>query len=215
LATTDGGIDRIREDLTGFEHDILHELSTIAVLAELLGKSGMPASQRQLRARQLVCEIGWLRSFVRAEQNRLLRRAAPARPSSEVRIHALVADIVGTIRLLTKARLHVVVEPVAVCGDRIALGRALRNLIWNAIDAAGPNGEVELAVRAEDRQAAVAIENNVAPFATRGEGMGLDLVRQIVSQLGGTLRIESSAERYRVTFRLPLASAGEDELCAS
>src|ERR687887_174263 len=104
VVATDGDDDRIREDLTGFEHDILHQLTTIAVLAELLDKAGMPESLRQLRTRQLTREISWLRKFVRSEHNRLLSRAAPAAPSSEVRMHVLVADIVGTMRSLTTAR---------------------------------------------------------------------------------------------------------------
>ena len=215
MAGTDGGVDRILQDLTEFEHDVIHELSTIAILAELLREPGMSEPERQLRARQLIGEVCWLRRFVRSEQNRLLRRDGLSGASSAVRIHVLVADLAATVRLLTRAHVDLVVEPVAVRADRVALGRALRNLIWNAIDAAGPGGQVQLTVRAVGRHAAVEIGNSVHPSAPSGEGIGLCLVREIVSKLGGTLRIESTADAHRVTLRLPMISAGKDESCAS
>jgi signal transduction histidine kinase len=205
---------RILDELRGFEHDVVHQLSTIRVLAELVGRPDLPAAQRQLRARQLTREIRWLRRFVVGERSRLLRRHGGAVPDDEIRLDVLMADVMATTKVMTAARVQLVVEPVRVCADRIALGRALRNLIWNAIDAAGPRGEVQAAVRSEGDAAVVEIENDVHDSVAKGKGIGLDVVRGVVSDLDGTLRIETGVDSHRVTLRLPLA-VRRDERCAS
>jgi signal transduction histidine kinase len=217
LVATEGVMERTLDDLRGLEHDVLHQVSTIAVLAELLGVPDLPESQRQLRVRQLKREIRWLRRLVRAERRRLLQGCAAARPSHEVRVDLLVAEVVATTRLMTTTRVQLVVEPVAVRVDWIPLGRAVRNLMWNAVDAAGPSGEVSVNVCVEDRAVAVTIDNDACRVASEsnGNGIGLDVVREITSALGATLRMESSIAEHRVILRLPLAPADEEKLCVS
>src|SRR5919197_6004861 len=89
---------RILDELRGFEHDVVHQLSTIRVLAELVGRPDLPAAQRQLRARQLTREIRWLRRFVVGERSRLLRRHGGAVPDDEIRLDVLMADVMATTK---------------------------------------------------------------------------------------------------------------------
>lgn len=216
MVATERAIERFLDDLRSLEHDVLHQLSTIGVLAELLGAADLPGPQRELRAHQLRREIRWLHRLVQSERSRFARDYGGGR-SRDFRLDVLVADVLTTVRLMTPAAVHLVVEPVGVRADRTAVGRAVRNLVWNAVDAAGPNGELRVAVRVDGCAAVVEIDNDVRRRGPKpdGHGIGVELVRQIAAAAGGTLRMETGVGRHHATLRLPTAPAEDGELCAS
>ena len=122
---------------------------------------------------------------------------------------------------------------VVVTCDRQQIGRALTNLLQNAIDAiegrsaandeALPPGEVRLRLEQEGGTVCVAIEDNgrglpkrerhrlTEPYVTtreRGTGLGLAIVRKIMEDHEGGVRLEDRAEGgARVT--LVFGAAGE------
>ena len=50
------------------------------------------------------------------------------------------------------------------------------------------------------------IRDSFTPFSENGNGLGLWICYQIVTQLGGTIRAESTLEQTRFTVTLPVDS---------
>ncbi len=105
------------------------------------------------------------------------------------------------------------------------LHQVIRNLVQNALDAAGDKGQVAVRTRAEGDQLVLEVEDDgpgitreqlgriFTPFFTTkepgmGMGLGLTITLQTVTRLGGSIRTHSvpgQGTRFRV--RLPLAAA--------
>lgn len=140
---------------------------------------------------------------------------------------AVVADLVGDalarVEPLAEATsvslrsIGVSAEPVRC--DRVALGRALDNLLQNAV-AATPGGSVAIDVAAADARTIVldvVNEPAMVPHAARGRlfergpktpgarsGLGLAIVRAAIEAHGGTIRfLELGPPRVRVRVELP------------
>ena len=105
---------------------------------------------------------------------------------------------------------------------REAVAQAIRNLIHNGLDASGSDGRVRVEATLEDQHLRLLVhdsgygmtddvlERAGDPFFTtkepgRGIGLGLFLTRNVISQLGGELKFESSpGQGTRAIVRLPL-----------
>jgi signal transduction histidine kinase len=108
-----------------------------------------------------------------------------------------------------------------VMADRQWLKRALANLLQNSLDAlAGGPGEILLTVTAGGGQGVMEIEDSgggvpsgqlqdlFSPhFSTTasGSGLGLALVRQVVTRCHGRVEAENGARGLRIRIELPLA----------
>jgi two-component system sensor histidine kinase CreC len=113
-------------------------------------------------------------------------------------------------------------------GDAFLLGRALSNLVRNAIDFAPPHSTVEIAAREAGRQVEVTVHDygpGLPPFAQRrvfekffstarpdtgkkGTGLGLAFVKEVAALHGGTARLANHPEGGAVaTLLLPRATA--------
>ena len=109
--------------------------------------------------------------------------------------------------------------------DRTSLRAAILNLTLNAIDAAGPGGEIGLEVRNVGGAVEVEVADNgpgppselacslFEPFVTskpEGVGLGLALARQVATDSGGTLSWSRSGKETRFRLTVPRAcSHGE------
>jgi signal transduction histidine kinase len=97
-------------------------------------------------------------------------------------------------------------QPVYLEGDLFALGRVLRNLVLNALQATPPGGHVWIEVTGDDRRAEIRVRDTgcgipadrvqaiFEDFVTtkrRGLGLGLAISRKIVEQLGGSITVDS------------------------
>jgi signal transduction histidine kinase len=196
------------------DHDVLHELSTIALLASLLNSSTELSPESRQRTRQIMAEVGWLEKLVRSYQTAARDMASPeAQIREEVQLDSLVQSVITTARAHIGTDIILETTTVRVAADRIALGRALRNLIWNGLEAAGPNGHLVVRVTERAGTAAVDIEDDGPGFGNRestGMCLGLEIVRQVVAAYAGEIEIGGSALGgclVRMTFP---ALAGQD-----
>ena len=109
-------------------------------------------------------------------------------------------------------------DGIAVVGDEELLERAFENLVRNAADAAGPGGQVSIAVGRVPAAVAVTIEDDgpgmpperrreIRPFSSSkagGLGLGLPIAIKIVRLHGGELMLgDGNLHGLRVTVLLP------------
>jgi signal transduction histidine kinase len=108
------------------------------------------------------------------------------------------------------------------------LNQVWSNLIENALDAVGPQGEVTVSARAEGPNVVVRVTDNGSgipadvlprifdPFFTtkpmgQGTGLGLDISRRIVITHEGTIEVESKTGRTQFRVTLPKAKVPNSE----
>jgi heavy metal sensor kinase len=251
LRGTADELDRLAETLNGmlarldeafahmrrFAADAAHELRTpLTVL-----KGGIEVALRAGRSPEeyrhvLASSLEEVDRLIRlAEDLLLLSRAAvgPERPRAAVDLEPLLLEALdlGT-RLGQEHGVHVqlgAVSPAAVRADPVALGRAVRNLVENAVKYTPAGGKVELSLATAEGHALLAVQDSgigiaaedrgriFEPFVrldsarareTGGTGLGLAIARSIVRAHGGELTLESEpGAGSRFTIRLPLAAA--------
>jgi signal transduction histidine kinase len=111
---------------------------------------------------------------------------------------------------------HSDVEKLERQGNAPALARAVSNLIRNAIDHCGGQGEIAVSVSANgavavaDQGPGIPAEQQELVFEpfyrmtpkSQGAGLGLSLVKQIVSNHGGRVLMQSDGEGTTVTIAL-------------
>jgi signal transduction histidine kinase/CHASE3 domain sensor protein len=122
-------------------------------------------------------------------------------------------------------------EPAWVRGDGVQLGRALRKLVENAIKFTPSGGRYEVRLTADAQQATVTVTDtgmgipaddlpglftpfhraaNAVEHAVQGPGLGLAIVRNIVTEHGGTVSARSELGRGSTfTVTLPTVPAAE------
>ena len=153
------------------------------------------------------------------------------RPIDLVPVVARVLDLLGGEAERRGVRLERDLDPVpAVAGDEERIRQVLVNLCLNALEAIPPGGTVRVSCRtgepAPDHPDAAPMvdvfvdddgpgipserrDRIFEPFFTtkaKGSGLGLSIVHAIVTQHGGTIRVEASPEGgARFALGLPLA----------
>ncbi|PKN57977.1 MAG: sensor histidine kinase [Deltaproteobacteria bacterium HGW-Deltaproteobacteria-14] len=214
----------------GAAHELSTPLSTIAVISRELerdllrsaqpGGGGCDTSESVEDAKLIQGEVARCRGVL----DRLAGDAGRPRgePLARLKVPALLeATLEGTnlwVEVASDAGGAVVtVRPVA-------LSRALRGLVDNAVAASGVDGvrvtarlaggELELVVADSGPGMAPALLERIGePFFTtkepgKGMGLGVFLARSVVAEHGGRLELESEVGRgTRVVVRLPLAGA--------
>ena len=148
----------------------------------------------------------------------------------------MARDCLASMRVTGRTAAHAVrmaTEPLWVMGDPTRLEQIVNNLLVNAFKFTPPNGSVELVVCGTANEAVLTVKDSGmgispelmphifevfiqgAPSPDRvqgGLGIGLALVKQLVSLHGGTVSAESSGPGQGSTFtvRLPRMEAPED-----
>lgn len=221
-----------------FLHDLNHTAMTLQAVSLLLNARSLGAALpregaqhdhvRHLRALadQLLDQLDAQRQLVGAESGQIQLRVAP------VRSLELLEEIVQLHRAdtLQGRRLWISQESSDVLfqSDKRLLGRVLRNMVKNGLEASAPGDTVTLACRLDGGQVVFSAHNrgympeNVRlqvfsrSFSTKGAGRGLGTyaMRMLTDRyLGGTLAF-TSTEAEGTTFyaSYPLAWSGAAEL---
>lgn len=200
-------------------HEIRNPLGTIKGFAQLAGEGAPPATKELLDP--IVGEAQRLEALV----HDLLLYGRPPQPAPVAATwEEIAAPLEQHARHLIAGRairFERSAAPLRATTDPKLLGEALLNLVRNAIEAVGEEGEVHLAATAQGSALRISVTDNgpgldpavrrrlFKPFQTTkadGTGLGLSIARKLIESLGGTLRLEDAAPRgARAVVDLPQA----------
>lgn len=177
-------------------HDLIHEMATVrALTAAALGATNEATRVAMLTL--IESETAEVSGLIR-QLRRDHEAAEPAEASS------VLSELVRTVAPTTTTRLLLRLDDVTTLRvgiDRVSLRRVLRNLLENAIRAAGPGGTVELSAEQSDRSQPHGLTFSIADsgpgfgFGPAGlASRGLAIVRTLVEAAGGDLTVGSSPE---------------------
>jgi signal transduction histidine kinase len=165
-----------------------------------------------------------LLDFARLERQALNAPPTPMSLDQQVeRTLAQLAPVLGSREVVSD------LQPVRALANAGALERVLANLLTNAAKFSPPDSQIVVTVRQNredatlevaDQGSGIAPEDRERVFArfyrgesdaargTRGAGIGLSVVRELVQQMGGTVTALPNAPRgTRMVVRLPLDTA--------
>jgi signal transduction histidine kinase len=232
--TRELAVARLQSDfVASVSHEFRSPLTSIRQLSSLLGQGRLASADQLQRAY----------AFLAAESKRLERlveglldfgqiEAGRARYRMEsTEAGELVRDVVETFERTVstegyRVELALPASPCRIRADRDALGRALWNLLDNAVKYSpahrtvwvevAPEGD-QLSISVKDRGVGIPAAEQKAIFGkfvrgarsreigVKGTGLGLAIVRHVVAAHGGEVRLESaSGEGSRFLLRMPL-----------
>ena len=248
LAVSARRAQRLAHQQMDFVTSVTHELNTPLAAIRSAGQNladGVVADSEQVRrygslieseGRRLSEMVTRVLDFAGIQTGLRAYRMQP------VSVAAIVDTVLARCRLAAEERGIRVERSVpddlpAILADEEAFGRALGNLVDNAIKYGGGQGWLrvfawlaadgarpEVAIAVEDRGPGVRPSERRSIFqpfyrgggpgseGVAGSGLGLALVRPIVEAHGGTITVESNdgGVGARFTIRLPAASAGDE-----
>jgi signal transduction histidine kinase len=217
----------------GLVHDLLHPIQNVGNNVALLRRTDLDDETRADTARVIDREMSNIKRFLED-----LRNLVKPKPLERLLIDAnvTVGEVYESMR--AEGERHGIQvesrcarERLPIEGDPFALGRVIRNLITNGIQATASGGNVTVAtMRSADRvEIRVADTGSGIPadrlatifdeFVTtkrRGLGLGLAVSKRIVEQLGGTIDVESEVGRGTAfTLRFPARDDRTAQVAAS
>ena len=206
----------------GIAHEIKNGLTAIQTFVELLLQKG--------EDRELASVVGRELKRIDSLVSQMLRFAAPGKNEfASVHVHDLLDHSLRLVQHQISGKLISIqrdykAAPETIHGDEFQLQQAFMNLLFNAIEAMGTNGELTIAtettesgqlrIQIRDTGAGIAPENIgrlFEPFFTtkkNGTGLGLAISQRIVSEHGGGISAKSEVNKGSTfTILLPAASA--------
>ncbi|HSJ53794.1 MAG TPA: ATP-binding protein [Anaerolineae bacterium] len=228
-------LDRVK---TAFMRKVAHELrAPIAAiqsfLVSILAGYGSPEVQREMQERA-VRRAGELLDLVNDLLNlSRLKDAKMELKKQEVSLKKVLDDVLS-LHAPDAEQKRIVLDVSCddcppILADPSHIKQLWTNLISNAIKYTPEGGRVRVRLRAEDGSIVGDVEDTgigISPedmphlfeeffrtekakaFAQYGTGLGLSIARQIVTECGGEIGVESEvAKGTRFTFRLPAAPA--------
>ena len=218
--TKELAVARLQADfVSAVSHEFRSPLSSICQISELLNEDRWPSDEHRRRSFEILGRestrlrrlVEGLLDFARMEAGAADYRLEPLAPGE------LVRSVIEEFQMQSSSRRHDVQLSVApdlpeIDADREALGRAVWNLLDNAVkyspDSAAVHAEVtmddgRLAIRVRDEGIGIPGEEQEEIFrkfvrgrqamarGVKGTGIGLAMVRHIVEGHHGEIRVES------------------------
>jgi signal transduction histidine kinase len=183
------------------KHDLLQALSAMSAVLGIIETDPLHTAVVLPRLEQLRVQVQWVAAILSEHS------AEPLNTD----VGEAVADAWSAGGLHALCRVRLVREPVPVAMvDPIALRRAVRNMLDNAIRAAGITGLVEVSVRPEDDEIVVEVADSGPGFGkiASQQGLGLAGVRRFAGLSGGALHVSgSSLGGALIQLRIPSVGA--------
>ncbi|WP_429884481.1 sensor histidine kinase [Geoalkalibacter halelectricus] len=213
----------------GVSHEIDNPVGIILGYAELLREEFPAGDPRREDVEVIIRECqrcrritGGLLGFARSQPSRLERldlNGLAAETQRSLSVQKLFREIAWTTCLAS--------EPLLVAGDADKLKQVLINLLLNAAQALGGQGEIRLELRRAGDYAEILVGDNgpgIAPadlervfepfYSTKergqGTGLGLAVCRKLVEEHGGQVSASGAADGGAL-FRVLLPLAGEEK----
>jgi signal transduction histidine kinase len=205
----------------GMAHEIKNGLTAIQTFIELLLQKGEDRELAEVVGREL--------KRIDSLASQMLRFAAPGKNEfATVRVHDLLNHSLLLVEHQISGKLISLkrdyrAAPDTVRGDEFQLQQAFMNLLFNAIEAMGTNGELsvgseivdgkQLKIQIRDTGVGIAPENlgrMFEPFFTtkkNGTGLGLAISQRIVHEHGGSISAKSEINKGS-TFTVLLPALG-------
>ena len=194
----------------GLAHETRNPLNIIRGMAQMISKSDGPPDLKE-KSRAIVDETdkvtAQLNEFINYSRPREVRRG-------RVALNAVVAEVVRALNYdieEKKIRVESKVDPVYIDADEQLLRQVLFNLLLNATQAVGENGQIQFLARKDgDTGAALEIRDDgpgvppeqrreiFKPYFTthqKGTGLGLAIVQQIVLAHGWEIQCLANEPR--------------------
>lgn len=187
--------------LDRLEHDVRQSLCAMSAILDVLRHD--PLGQPQVLSRL---------ELIRRESDWMAQVLAETTPDdrSPIDVGEVVESTWRVVAGEAPCTVRLVRDPVpTTLANPVQLGRAVRNLLDNAVRAAGADGAVEVRVHSRGPGLLVEVADSGPGFGRipQQHGRGLATVRQVVAQLGGVLGVGRDAlGGARMTMELPVTS---------
>jgi two-component system sensor histidine kinase MprB len=203
LDSLERSVEAQRQLVADASHELRTPIASLRANIQTLGEAErLPPSEREALRADVVAELDELTALV-ADVVELARGTAPGELADEVRLDEIVTAVVERARARTGDRVdfQVRAEPTLVRGDPGRIGRAITNLVDNAVKWSPPGGAVELdlaggALTVRDHGPGFGdgdlprvFERFYRASGARGlpgSGLGLAIVRQAAEAHGGS-----------------------------
>jgi two-component system sensor histidine kinase MprB len=226
MGALDASVHAQRQLVADASHELRTPVTSLRTNIEILKQEpNMVADERQRMFDDVVEQIEEL-TLLMNDLIELARGEQPPTGNEDVRLDIVVEEAVDRARRHSPdTPFHVELEPVVLTGAPGRLGRAVNNLIDNAVNYSPPGSPVEIALRGQEltvRDHGQGISPADLPHVfdrfyrgaeargRSGSGLGLAIVRQVAEQHGGDVSAQS-APGGGALMRLRLPSAGPVE----
>jgi signal transduction histidine kinase len=195
--------DKVGEGLGGgtLTHDVRQSLAVVRALATLMESAPRLEAEAAEHIRLIQREVDWIGEMVAG--------ADIEGDVGDVDVGDVVCEAVTPLSRSSSCEVRVSREPgVTSLADAVELRRAARNLVDNAIRAAGPRGHVHIRVGTLGDEAVVEVGDDGPGFGRvpTQQGLGLVTVNRFASRFRGSLDVGSAPQGGALmTLRLPLS----------
>lgn len=189
-------------------HDMRQSLTAVMSLVAVVERNLTRGPEVLKRLDQIRTETDWMTNLVSG--------AGPRSADPQVvDVGDVVAEAWGVAAATCSCAIQLV-RDAGACAlvDRVDLSRSVRNLVDNAVRAAGEDGSVVLQVRTEPDAVVITVRDSGPGFGNipAQQGLGLLTVRRFAAENGGRLVVQQSLlGGAELSLRLPRATASGSE----
>jgi two-component system sensor histidine kinase MprB len=226
MSALDASVHAQRQLVADASHELRTPVTSLRTNIEILKQErDMPLEERQRMLDDVVEQIEEL-TLLMNDLIELGRGEQPRGGSEDVRLDLVVEEAIDRARRHSpETPFNVELDAVVLTGEPVRLGRAINNLIDNAVNYSPSGRPVEIALRGEEltvRDHGPGISTADLPHVfdrfyrgveargRPGSGLGLAIVRQVAEQHGGSISAEPAPEGGTL-MRLHLPGAGPVE----